>query len=101
MTDKITLIEGLFKNKYVYISELLDLKNKIETPYGYIKEVTLDIQRNMGNKKKQDWLKKKLPVVLVNGIFEKRLDTALSDYSCYICIDLDYDLPNELLERGF
>lgn len=54
MTDKITLIEGLFKNKYVYISELLDLKNKIETPYGYIKEVTLDIQRNMGNKKKQD-----------------------------------------------
>lgn len=31
MTDKITLIEGLFKNKYVYISELLDLKNKINT----------------------------------------------------------------------
>lgn len=87
MTDKITLIEGLFRNQYVCISELLDLKNKIETPYGYIKDITLDIQRNMGNKKKQDWLKKKLPVVLVNGIFGKRLDTALSDYSCYICID--------------
>ena len=84
MTDKITLIEGLFKNQYVCISELLDLKKKIETPYGYIKEVTLDIQRNMGNKEKQDWLKKKLPIVLVNGIFVKRLDTALSDYSCYI-----------------
>lgn len=39
-----------------------------------IKDITLDIQRNMGNKKKQDWLKKKLPVVLVNGIFGKRLD---------------------------
>ncbi len=99
MTDKITLIEGLFRNQYVCISELLDLKNKIETPYGYIKDITLDIQRNMGNKKKQDWLKKKLPVVLVNGIFGKRLDTALSDYSCYICIDLDYNLPNELSER--
>ena len=99
MTDKITLIEGLFRNQYICISELLDLKNKIETPYGYIKDITLDIQRNMGNKKKQDWLKKKLPVVLVNGIFGKRLDTALSDYSCYICIDLDYDLPNELSER--
>ena len=36
MTDKITLIEGLFRNQYVCISELLDLKNKIETPYGYI-----------------------------------------------------------------
>ena len=35
MTDKITLIEGLFRNQYVCISELLDLKNKIETPYGY------------------------------------------------------------------
>ena len=99
MTDKITLIEGLFRNQYICISELLDLKNKIETPYGYIKDITLDIQRNMGNKKKQDWLKKKLPVVLVNGIFGKRLDTALSDYSYYICIDLDYDLPNELSER--
>lgn len=51
MTDKITLIEGLFRNQYVCISELLDLKNKIETPYGYIKDITLDIQRNMGNKK--------------------------------------------------
>lgn len=51
MTDKITLIEGLFRHQYVCISELLDLKNKIETPYGYIKDITLDIQRNMGNKK--------------------------------------------------
>ena len=34
MTDKITLIEGLFRNQYVCISELLDLKNKIETPYA-------------------------------------------------------------------
>ena len=73
MTDKITLIEGLFRNQYVCISELLDQKNKIETTYGYIKDITLDIQRNMGNKKKQDWLKKKLSVVLVNGIFGKRL----------------------------
>lgn len=39
MTDKITLIEGLFRNQYVCISELLDLKNKIETPYGYIKDI--------------------------------------------------------------
>ena len=43
MTDKITLIEGLFRNQYVCISELLDLKNKIETPYGYIKDITLDL----------------------------------------------------------
>lgn len=99
MTDKITLIEGLFRNRYVCISELLDLKNKIETPYGYIKDITLDIQRNIGNKKRQNWLKKKLPIVLVNGIFGKRLDTALTDYSCFICMDLDYELPNELAER--
>ena len=49
MTDKITLIEGLFRKQYVCISELLDLKNKIETPYQYIKEITIDIKSNMDN----------------------------------------------------
>ena len=44
-------------------------------------------------------VKEEITCSLVIGHFGKRIDTALLDYSCYICIDLDYDLPNELTER--
>ena len=45
--------------------------------------------RNEKDKDKKNAIKRKLPVILFSGIFSKREDSALTQHSGIICIDLD------------
>lgn len=66
---------------------------------GFIRSKTLDVRRSGWNPTLQKQLKNELPIVMANGVFDKRLNTNLIEYSRYIIIDLDYDLPREETKR--
>lgn len=96
MRDSFTVLGDLFRDKNQYYSITLpDLKRIVECPYGYIREKTQYIRYLNGKPDLQKKEKKKLPVALINGIFECRNNQGLRDYSCYACLDFDYDLPME------
>lgn len=96
MANKFTVLGNLFmdKNQYYFIT-LPELKEIIECPYGYVRDKTQYIRYLNGKPDLQKGEKKKLPVALINGIFGYRNNQGLKDYSCYACLDLDYNLPEE------
>ena len=96
MTNNFTILGNLFKDKGLYYSITLpDLRDIIRCPKGCIREKTGYIRFLNGKPEEQKKEKKKLPVALINGLFEYRNNQGLRDYSCYACLDLDYDLPKE------
>ena len=95
MIDKITLLSTLYNGNCISSSSLKDLYELILEDKSVISNITNDIKRNIRFPKEQDRLKKTLPIVMFNGLFNKRNNNSLIEYSSYICIDLDYDLPKE------
>ncbi len=98
MTTDITIFDKLCNSEDRRIATVADLRDLIVTPRGYIREVTLDIQRS-SDPERQQILKKRLPVVVANGIFSRRTGGAICDYGCHIILDFDYKLPMEQSKR--
>ena len=95
MIDKITILNSLYNVSCVSSSSLNNLYDLILEDKSRIRDITYDISRNSGKPDIQNKLKKTLPIVIVNGLFNKRDNKCLVEYSSFICIDLDYDLPEE------
>lgn len=98
MTTDITIFEELCNTERRSVATVADLVNLITTPRGEIRRITLDIQRS-GDSERQQILKKRLPVVVANGIFTRRIGEKMDDYGCHIILDYDYKLPMELSKR--
>lgn len=98
MTENITVCTSLYKTTNCDIITIDTLKDLIESQSGKIREYTLAIQSSSNSIEKEN-LKKKLPIVLMNGIFNKRESDGLVDYSSFIIIDLDYKLPDDEVLR--
>ncbi|MFI3324308.1 MAG: BT4734/BF3469 family protein [Rikenellaceae bacterium] len=69
------------------------------TSNGDIRTKCLNIKRMEGNPDEQNRLKRFLPIVLANGVFSQRNYGGLEEYSRYIIMDYDYELPKEQAER--
>ncbi len=98
MREKITVGYGLYSHKGFESFTNEQYFELITAPSGYIREKTLDVRRSGWNPSLQKQLKNELPIVMVNGVFDKRLNTNLIEYSRYIMIDLDYD-SSEVAKR--
>jgi len=82
---EVTFFKDLYSNapKHTTISKVLeDIKN--EEHKALIKEI-----RNSESKEEKNTLKKKLPVVLFNGLFYKRHGDRFIKFSKYMCLDFD------------
>ncbi|MFI3331871.1 MAG: BT4734/BF3469 family protein [Rikenellaceae bacterium] len=98
MTQDITIFDKLCNSGDIRVATVADLMDLITTPRGYIREVTLDIQRSSDPERQQS-LKKRLPVVVANGIFSRRTADAMCDYGSHLILDFDYKLPLEQSKR--
>lgn len=98
MTQDITIFEELCNTEKRSVATVADLMDIITTPRGEIRRITLDIQRSSDPKRKE-MLKKRLPVVVANGIFTRRTAGKIDDYGCYLILDYDYKLPMEQSKR--
>lgn len=98
MTTDITIFDKLCNSENRRIATIADLMELITTSRGYIREVTLDIQRSSDPNRQQN-LKKRLPVVVANGIFSRRVGDAMEDYGGHIILDFDYKLPMDQSKR--
>ncbi len=98
MTSDITIFDKLCNSEDRRIATVADLQELIAAPRGYIREVTLDIRRSSDSDRQQK-LKMRLPVVVANGVFSRRVGGAICDYGCHIILDFDYKLPMEQSKR--
>ncbi len=99
MRNKLTIGCNLYTHKGFESVTCEQLFELITAPSGFIREKTLDVRRSGWSPKLQNLLKKELPFVLANGVFDKRLNTNLIEYSRYVLIDIDYDLATEEAKR--
>ncbi len=99
MRDYFTIAPRLLSHKGFSTFSLTELHQMITAKTGVIRSLTLDIERNFSRPKYQKELKFRLPVVLINGVFKQRTAEDLIEYSKYIIIDLDYDLPQQIAQR--
>lgn len=95
MRTKLTVGYSIYTHKGFESFGCEQLFELITAPSGYIREKTLDVRRSGWNPDLQKHLKNELPIVMANGVFDKRLNTNLIEYSRYIMIDLDYDSSEE------
>ncbi len=99
MTNMLTVGLGLYTHKGFESFAVEQLYELITAPCGFIRSKTLDVRRSGWNPTLQKHLKSELPIVMANGVFDKRLNTNLIEYSRYIIIDLDYELPRDEAKR--
>ena len=77
MIDRITLLSTLYNGNCISSSSLKDLYELILEDKSVIRNITNDIKRNIRFPKEQDRLKKTLPIVMFNGLFNKRNNNSL------------------------
>jgi hypothetical protein len=97
MESKVTLFKNIKETEAPFYRELDVVLDRIKT--GASKHLVKQI-RTTKDKAERNELKKMLPAICFSGIFNKRLDTAITEHSGYICLDFDgYEKKKILLDH--
>lgn len=97
MTLRVTLFKNIKETETPFYREVGVVLQRIKD--GASKHLVKRI-RNTKDKTERNELKKLLPAICFSGIFNKRLDSAISEHSGLICLDFDgYDKKKLLLEH--
>ena len=97
MTSRVTLFKNIKETEAPFYREVDVVLQRIKE--GASKHLVKTI-RVTKDKAERNELKKKLPAICFSGIFNKRLDSAISEHSGIICLDFDgYEKKKILLEH--
>lgn len=97
MTSRVTLFKNIKETETPFYREVDVVLQRIKE--GASKHLVKKI-RTTKDKSERNELKKLLPAICFSGIFNKRLDSAISEHSGLICIDFDgYEKKKLLLEH--
>ncbi len=85
---KVSLFKDIFETKNAHYVEIHKVFDRIKSGKSS-KEIIEKLQKTI-EKKEQDELKKKLPVICFAGIFSNRSNNGIDQHSGFICLDFDH-----------
>lgn len=97
MTSKVTIFKNIKETETPFHRDVSVVLQRIKE--GATKNLVKQI-RQTKDKTDRNELKKKLPAICFSGVFNKRLDSAITEHSGLICLDFDgYEKKKLLLEH--
>ena len=96
---RITIFRNITDSLTPAIVHFGDVMDEIKKPStAYLPKAIADIRKAPDHDTKNKLKVATLPVICFSGVFTRREDAALQEYSPLVCIDLDdvQDIPNEL-----
>ena len=96
---RITVFRNITDSLTSAIFPFGDVMDEIKKPStAFIPKAIADIRKAPDHDTKNKLKVATLPVICFSGVFTRREDAALQEYSPLVCIDLDdvQDIPNEL-----
>tara|TARA_R100001244_G_scaffold131884_1_gene106103 strand:+ start:208 stop:2634 length:2427 start_codon:yes stop_codon:yes gene_type:complete len=96
-TFKVTIFKNIHTTETPFYRDVSFVLNRIKD--GDSKKLVLNIRKEK-DKSKRNELKKNLPSICFSGVFNKRVDSAITEHSGIICLDFDgYEKKKLLLEH--
>lgn len=95
---RITVFRNITDSRYSRLRPFGDVIDEIKKPTPDLEKAVKDIRKSPDHNTRNQLKIRTLPVICFSGVFTRREDAALHEYSPLICIDLDdvQDIPGEL-----
>lgn len=95
---RITVFKSVIDSKYSRFKPFGDVIDLIKKPTPDLEKAVKDIRKSLDHNTRNQLKIRALPVICFSGVFTRREDAALQEYSPLICIDLDdvQDIQGEL-----
>lgn len=95
---KITIFRNITDSQYSRLRPFGDVIDEIKKPTPDLGKAVKDIRKSPDHNTRNQLKIRTLPVICFSGVFTRREDAALQEYSPLICIDLDdvQDIQGEL-----